>query len=278
MTDPTIKALAISCQKLLRPLVRVLLRHGIAYGNFTDWVKRAYIDVARDDFEIEGRKQSISRISVLTGINRKEVKRLLDKPALSDGYQAQHNRAARVTGGWLHSKQFTDASGKPKVLKLEDGEHGFSALVKAHSGDIPVRAVLDELVRVGVAKVLENGDIKLIKHGYVPQHSDTDMLYLLGDSVADLTGTIDHNLNSAKADSRLQLSVVYDNLPAEALDRFKHLSKKKAQQLLMNLNQYLVEHDRDANPEQTGTGRFRAGVGIYYFEQPFSVEDDKSDT
>ncbi|HBS26611.1 MAG TPA: hypothetical protein DD827_05690 [Gammaproteobacteria bacterium] len=277
MTDPTIKALAISCQKLLRPLVRVLLRHGIAYANFTDWVKRAYIDVARDDFEIQGRKQTVSRISVLTGINRKEVKRLLDEPALSDNYQARHNRAARVTGGWLHSDNFTDASGKPKILQLEGSEDSFSALVKAHSGDMPVRAVLDELVRVGVAQMLDNGDVELIKHGYVPQHSDTDMLYLLGDSVADLTDTIDHNLNADKSDSRLQLSVVYDNLPAEALGRFKTLSKNKAQQLLVNLDQYLVEHDRDANPELTGTGRYRAGVGIYYFEQPYPVEDDESD-
>ncbi len=264
-------------RKLLRPLVRILLRHGVSYGQFSDWVRQTFVEVARDDFAIKGRKQTVSRIAVLTGINRKQVRKLLDAPPTNAHYQTRHNRAARVIRGWLQSARFTDADGNPARLPLENGENSFSALVKAFSGDMPVRAVLDELERVGIVRKHPDGSLELLKKAYVPQHSDADMLRLLGDSVADLAETIDYNLTHAGKDSRLQLSVVYDNLPRETLAPLGAMSQTQARRLLEKIDRFLASEDRDASNRPTGEGRYRAGVGVYYFEQPYREQAPQDD-
>ena len=133
--------------KLLRPLVRILLRNGIAYGAFSEVVKQAYLTVAYEEFGIAGRKQSDSRVSILTGLTRKEVRRIKECPAPQGEEGArQYHRAARIISGWTQDSRFCDAAGQPLHLPLESAEGGgasFDGLVKAFSGDMPTRAVLD---------------------------------------------------------------------------------------------------------------------------------------
>ena len=93
------------------------------------------------------------------------------------------------------------------------------------------------------------------------------MLEIFGSSSSDLLDTIDHNLSHGSDDSKLQLNVVYDNLPEEALAEFRQLADKKSMELLQELDAYLSKHDRDANKKSKGTGKFRAGLGVYLIEQ-----------
>ena len=272
MTNEINKALAAAIQRLLRSLVRLLLRHGISHTEFSELAKRVYVDVADREFPLPGRKQSVSRISVLTGLTRKEVSRLQKLGLEDDSLQGeQYNRAARVISGWLQDARFHSGDGKPLDLPVE-GRHSFAELVKDYSGDIPVRAILDELQRVGAVECLKDGHIRLKQRGYVPADSDVDKLYILGTDVADLVSTIDHNLERAD-DPYFQRKVAYDNLPEECLAEFRQLSGQEAQKLLEHLNDYLSRHDRDSNPQSQGSGRKRAGIGIYYFEQDMTGQD-----
>ena len=257
--------------RMLRPLVRLLLRHGVAHATLSDWLKRLYVETAASDFTLEHRKPSISRIALVTGINRKEVRRVLDSPTTPESRREKHNRAARVIHGWRSDPDFSDDAGAPRPLPFSDGGNDFTALVKRYSGDIPARAVLDELLRTGIV-ARDDGDLlRLLKPGYVPCRSNDELLRIAGDSVRDLLETIDHNLQGEETPSRLQLSVAYDNLPAPALAAFRRLSRERAMALLTELDDFLAHHDRDSNPDAEGEGRYRAGVGIYYFEE------DKSD-
>ena len=86
MTEPIQKTLARALHTMLRPLVRILLRNGIAYGSFAELAKKTYVEVAFEDFAPEGKKQTVSRVSALTGLTRKEVKRLLESDPLLDPY------------------------------------------------------------------------------------------------------------------------------------------------------------------------------------------------
>ena len=267
-------ALQQAVMRMLRPLVRLLLRHGVAHASLAEWLKRLYVETAAAEFALEGRKQSVSRIALMTGINRKEVKRVLDQPPATETQQRKHNRAARIIHGWRSDSDFTDATGKPLELQFSGTEHDFNTLVKRYSGDIPARAVLDELVRTGIVEHSRNGTLRLLKPGYVPCHSDDDMLQLAGDSVRDLLETIDHNLQSAGKASRLQLSVVYDNLPEEAVQTFRKLSRERAMTLLEEMDAFLSHHDRDSTPQAHGSGNFRAGLGVYYFEDQRRAEDE----
>ena len=266
MTQKVTKALSAAILRMLRPLVRLLLRHGISYGTFSDLAKWVYVDVADKEFAVPGRKQTVSRVSVLTGLSRKEVSRIesIETPD-DDAIAHQYNRAARVISGWLRDKHFIDAEGEAAVLPLE-GKNSFAELVKAYSGDMPVRAVLDELVRVKAVE-LKNDEVKLLTHAYVPAEGEEEKMYILGTDVALLINTIDHNLENIQEKPHFQRKVAYDNLPEEILPQLRELSREKAQELLEEINRYLVKQDRDSNPQITGSGRKHAGLGIYYFEE-----------
>jgi hypothetical protein len=264
--DRLAAALNQSVLRVLHALVRLLLRHGMALPAFVELAKRAYVDVALRDFAIPGRKPSVSRASLLTGLTRKEVQRLLESSQMSGGEPVTpHNRAARVVAGWVRDPDFHDAEGQPRDLPAE-GEASFVDLVRRYSGDVPPRAVLDELLRVGTVARADDGRIRLLERAYIPRASDAGKLAILGTDVAFLVDTIDHNLQAGIA-ARFQRKVMYDNLPAEAMAEFRALAATQAQELIEHMDAWLARHDRDANPSIRGTGRIRAGLGIFCFEE-----------
>jgi hypothetical protein len=137
--------------------------------------------------------------------------------------------------------------------------------------------VLDELVRVGAARVMDDGRLRLRTAAYLAGGDEEESLSILGTDVAHLVGTIDHNLAAAEADRRFQRKVAYDNLPVEHIAEFRRLAARENQKLLLKLNAWLARHDRDATPGLEGTGRLRAGVGIYYFEEAVAGGDAQED-
>lgn len=267
------KILAAAIIRLLRPLIRILLRNGVTYGAFADLAKWVYVDVAEKEFNLPGRKQSVSRISVITGLTRKEVSRLqqIDTPDDS-AVSHQYNRAARVIAGWNQDEVFSGSKGEPMVLPFDCDSRSFGELVKQYSGDMPARAVLDELLRVGAVEMEDDGRIRLLVRAYVPHCDEDSKLNILGTDVYHLIATIDHNLQNDDGIPRFQRKVSYDNLPVEAMPQIRQLSAEKAQALLEELNRLMSQQDRDSHPAVEGTGRKRAGIGIYYFEE--DVQED----
>jgi hypothetical protein len=251
---------------LLRPLVRILLRHGIPCDALSTAARHVYVHVAAEEFSLPGKKQTTSRVSILTGLTRKEVRRIMTTTDLKDQVAAdRYNRAARVIAGWVRDKEFHDKAGNPLALPVEADEASFASVVRRYSGDLPVRAMLDELLRVGAVRKTKDGRIHLQARSYVPQQSAKDKLNILGTDTADLIATIAHNLD-AEASPRFQRKVMYDNVPVEAVQEFQRLSAARAQALIEDLDRWLAQRDRDVNPAVKGTGRKRVGVGIYYFE------------
>jgi hypothetical protein len=232
------------------------------------------VDAAVHQFGIPGRKPSTSRVSILTGLSRKEVMRVRGLPRPTDqGSAERYNRAVRVITAWRQEADFRDENGEPALLPLSGGPKSFGELVRRFSGDVPVRAMLDELKRVDAVNELEDGRIKLCTRAYIPRALEADKIHILGTDVGHLISTIDHNLQPEVQQPFFQRKVTYDNLPDQALPKFRKLTVRKAQALLENMAFWLAKHDRDMNPAVTGTGRNRAGVGIYYFEGPHSEED-----
>jgi len=278
MNTNYLKSLSSAVLRLLRPLIRILLRKGVSYGTFADWAKWIYVDVALKEFTIKGRKQTTSRVSVLTGLSRKEVKRMQEIPRPDDSERDErYNRAARVIAAWRREREFLNADGKPSALSITGPWATFSEIVRRFSGDVPVRAILDELLRIGAVEQTDNGKISLLAKAYIPEISEADKLHILGTDVAHLISTIDHNLDTKSKKAHLQRKVAYDNLPDEILPEFRKLSAQRAQNLLEQLDEWLAQHDRDVNPKVQGTGRSLAGLGIYYFEEPFPIEEKNNE-
>jgi hypothetical protein len=269
--------LTAAIERILQPLFRILLRNQMSFKAFTEVAKRTYVQVAANDFRIPGKKQSISRVALLSGLTRKEVQRLLEAEHASDAEAGErYNRAARVIAGWVRDEDFSDSDGNPRDLDISKagstGAATFADLVRRYSGDIPYRAILDELLRVEVAEKTGEGRIRLNSRAYVPQGADADKINILGTDVSDLVATIDHNIHRRDAPARFQRKVMYDNVPAEVLEEFRRLSAKQAQQLLEHLDKWLARHDRDTNPAVTGAGRVRTGIGVYYFEEDLDTQ------
>lgn len=256
-------------RKLLRPFARILLRRGMSYGEFAEAAKSAFVDVAANDLVLPGRKQTTSRISTITGLSRKEVFRLQNQTE-TETIDALHklNRAVRVISGWTTDPRYVDADNKPLPLPFEKATPSFSELVKDYSGDITARTIADELTRIGAIAQDSDGKLQLVRQAYIVQSDTLAQLKLFSETVAELTASIEHNMQTDDpAQKRFQRKVYYDNIPVEAVAALKQAVATRAQTCLQDINQELVAHDRDHNAEVAGSGRKKIGVGIYYFEE-----------
>ncbi|MFY9514686.1 MAG: DUF6502 family protein [Rubrivivax sp.] len=264
----TRRAIESAVMRLLRPLVRLLLRNAVPFATFEALAKQVYVDVAMQDFALEDKKPSQSRASILTGLTRKEVQRLVASPYEPGTELVDHyNRAARVMTGWIRDPEFVAPGGEPLPLAI-DGEAGFAALVKRHSGDMPARAVLDELLRTGAVRWRDDGRLEPVSRAYVPQPGSVEILGILGSDVADLVSTIAHNLDAAPAERRFQRKVMYHAIPVAALPAFRAQTALHAQALLERFDRWLASHDDDAPAQGPDVPRARVGVGIHQFEEP----------
>lgn len=275
MTGSSTPILQRALYQLMRPLARLMLRNGVSFGEFSELARRAYVQSALEDFTDEQRRPTDSRAAVLTGLTRKEVKRqreILEGQALEPAVRKSH-RASRVVSGWVHDEAFQDGRGQPATLAT-DGPFSFAELVRRYSGDMTPRAVLDELLRVGmVTQGGTDGKIRLVRKAYVPAGDSEEMLQIFGEDVADLIRTIDHNLVDTGNGGQplFQRTLVYDNIPPEVMTRWRRHAAAQSQALLEQLDQWLAPRDRDISGHNGGTGTdkaVRTGVGIFYFEDP----------
>lgn len=264
------QALTNALLKLLYPLVRVLLRNGVSYGVFAELARKIYVDVAFREFGQQGRKQTISRVAALTGLTRKEVKRLAELEQAGDASTHQRfNRAVRVISGWLNDPRFHGSDGQPGPLPVE-GDNSFATLVREFSGDVPTQAMLSVL-RAGGSVERDGDTVTLVKHAYVPAAAPVEKIRILGTDTHELIDTIDHNLQADPDELRYQRKVSYFDVSQVAAREFKTLSAAKAQALLEELNAWLADNEqRDRGEGERGR---RVSLGIYYFETD-SEEND----
>jgi hypothetical protein len=259
--------------RLLKPMARILLRQGGSYAEFSELAKLAFVDVAENEFKIEGRKQNASRISVVTGLHRKDVTKIREKLKNDNLDIDQLGRSARVIAGWRHNEIYRDDFGKVKALPL-DGDVSFSSLVKLYSGDMSVRAILDELTLSGSVRENSLGEIELIKDTFIPTEANEQLLRILGISTSDFLNTIDYNLNrKVSENSRLQLVVDYKNVAQTEIEDFKRFSEAESRELIKKIGLRLREHC--SGDENVDTKRI--GFGIYYFENEIEEIKGASD-
>lgn len=255
-----------AARRILYPLVRILLRNGVPSDALTELVRKTYVDVAENEFAIEGKRQTTARISVITGLNRKEVARLRGTPPLSDDDQRRWNRAATVLGAWLRDEAFQDRKGDPLDLPFEEGEPSFVQLCRKHSGDMQPRAIADELIRVGAIEQV-NGKFRMTTRGYVPGQDPEAVAEILGIDTAEFIETVDHNMQAEADDKLFQLKVLSDNVPVKYVDEFNAYSRRLARPVLEELNRWLA--DRDLKQDWSGDeDRAVLGLGIYQINRP----------
>lgn len=268
MTDSIKESLLAGFRRVMRPLVRILLRHGISFGEFAEILKAVYVEVAGRDFALPVGRQTHSRIAIITGLTRKEVARVvasLDRDVIADA--SNLNRVGRVLTGWHQDPDFTGPYGMPYELPFEaiESKRSFTALVRRYSGDMPPRAMLDELKRVGAADETASGHVRVLARSYLPSKTDPATLDFMALALTDLAETLDHNLDAIPADKLFERRVwAPAGIPPDAIQEFRVLIGERGQQFLEYLDDWLSKKELVAISSSART-RKQVGVAVYMF-------------
>jgi len=262
---------------ILRPIVRQLIAHGLTFPAFNRLAKEVYIEVGTKHFALPFKKQTDSRVALVTGITRKEIgqiRRGQAQPPI-EAARLDYGLATRVVGRWVSDTKYVDAGGEPRLLSYEEGGDGssFPALVAEIGGDIPPRAVLDELIRVGAVELAPGGNVRLLSRAYIPVTGTEEKLAILGTDAAELISAITHNIDQPEEDAFLQRKVYYDNIGAEALPELRERVRNAGGSFVQGMNRVLASYDRDRNPEAPGGTRKRAVLGVYYLDEDCEPEE-----
>jgi Family of unknown function (DUF6502) len=255
----------------LRPIVRRLLASGVPFGLLESRLRELVVEVAEADFAIAGRRQTDSRVALVTGINRKEVRRMRARAA----EPAEHvpsfgrNQAAALVSRWRADARATDRNGRPKPIPYKASRGAsFVKLAEQVTVDLPARAILDELVRSGAVEVRKDGHVVLKSEAYVPRLGRREKLAMLAEDPADLVETMLCNIFDELGEPLLQRRVSYDNIGAEGIARLRRRLRSTSEAFLRRIDRLLASYDRDRTPRAPGGDRRMAGLGVYYFESP----------
>jgi hypothetical protein len=284
-------------RRLLHPLIRILIRSGVTAPEAGELLRQVYVDAAgSDEFHLPGRRLSDTRVAILTGLSRKEVHRLRDA---SDKNRSITNlsRVGRVIAGWNQDPEFTGPYGLPLPIPFEDDPSidapSFSELVRRYSGDMAPRAMLDELLRTGLAEIDGDGRIRNTGRTYIPHQLDPAAIERLGKVLGRLADTLDFN-NRAEPGrpSRFERHVETDiGLTEEQYEHFTVYLRQKCQQLLETLDDWLAMQEGRIGPaqktERLPKRKVITGVGVYHFldqkhlfegRLPAPIDDEDDDT
>ena len=255
---------ALECA--LKPLVRLMLARGITYIQLTEWLKHIFVETAVREFTLPDKAINDSRISVITGVHRKDVKRLreimLINPILVEPTNV--NLGSKIVSTWLSNPLYMH-DGKPKAiarLKKDGGNVSFEALAEAVTKDVRARAALDELERVGAVNIDENDRVTLITDAFIPAKGEDEKAYYMGLGVGDHTAAAVHNLLNCQPPS-FDRVVHYKGLSSESIQDIEQLSRAQGSQLLQEINKKAEKLPSIADTSDIKSKRFTLGVYFY---------------
>lgn len=269
------KALIHAVRQVLYPLARLLLAKGVSYPQLAELMKAVFVEAAAKEFRIAGKAQTDSRISLLSGVHRKDVRRLRASPPDGGSVTARSvSLGAQLVAAWTGLRRFRDKQGRPLPLPRlasQGGGISFESLVERVSKDIRSRVVLDELVRLGVVHMDGQDRAVLNVQAFVPRAGFDEKLHYFGHNLRDHAAAATHNVLGA-GEPFLERSVHYDALSEESIRELAALSEKSGMEAVQGLNRRAIElEERDA---ARATGKHRFTFGIYFFHAPTQPPED----
>ena len=272
--DTVPAALLTAFSRLLRPLVRMLMHYNVTYPILCKLLKSIYIEVAEHELPISGKQQSDSRITFLTGIHRKDVRRLRQTPMEAASHPAGVTLGAQLVARWTGLPEFLDTEGHPKALprlSQDTGEPSFETLVQTQSKDIRARVVLDEWLRLGVVKVDDHDRVRLNTEAFVPDSGLDEKSYFMGRNLHDHIAACANNITEA-GPPMLERSVYYDSLTDDDVANLEAVSKEIGMQALQRINRQAMELQRrsEGNPD----AKRRMNFGLYFFHAPGDIDNE----
>ena len=235
-------------------------------------LKRVYVEVAQESFGLDGKAPTDSRIAMLTGVHRKDIRTI--RAETDDGTAEARRKSAllaTIIGQWMSHPDFTDASGALLPLpRASEDAPSFETLVRSISKDVRPRTVLDELERGGLVTARDDV-LHLNADAIVGTATASDKEAFFGANVGDHLAAATENLLS-DTPPFFERSVFYNQMTPEAVDEVELSARAKAQAMLEELNrQSSAAHRRD---KETGGRRQRYRLGVYFFREDADTDTD----
>ncbi|GIL38024.1 hypothetical protein TMPK1_02610 [Rhodospirillales bacterium TMPK1] len=235
---------------------------GVALPALVELLKELYVDAAKAEF---GDKATQSRISVATGLHRKDVRRLLEAAPAPDHAPKRVSMAARVMGVWLGRDDTVDEAGVPKPLPFAApaGEPSFALLVESVSRDVRPRAVLDDWIARGLLVQQEDGLVALHESALAPGADLERMVWYFGRNLRDHVEASAANLRGTDT-PRLDGAVFYDGLTPKSVSRLRKMADEVGARALARLNKEALAAATQDDGAADATQRIT--FGIYWFD------------
>lgn len=270
MTDASNLLLA-TFRKLIKPMVRLFLSKGITYTLLLEDIKRTFVEVADEEFKLHGKAQTDSRITLLTGVHRRDVHRIRAEQTPESSSKA--NFSAQIVAQWIANPRYLNANGSPKALprtRRLGNEESFESLVANVSKDIRSRPVLDEWLRTGVVSLTEEGLVQLNTEAFIPENNLEEQLFFLGMNVHDhLAAAVNNTLSERKMFERC---VYYDQLTLAQIEALHDWIKQHGMHFLKEVNQQAMQEAPQDTPNTAPT-TYRMNSGLYFYFEPSQARE-----
>ncbi|MGB1311935.1 MAG: DUF6502 family protein [Leucothrix sp.] len=259
-------ALILAISKLLKPLVRLLLSFRIAFPQLAELLKSTYVEVAEKEFTLEDKPQTDTRLSLLTGIHRKDIKRLRNQITETAAAPAVISTGGRLVARWVSEEKYRDSNNAPLPLPLKgkQDEPSFESLVQdVFKQDIRPRVILDEWLNLGVVSMSRDKIITLNTQAFIPSKGLDEKAFFLGHNLADHFAASTHNLLDQQP-AFFERCIYYDGLSDESIEALRELVANRGMETLMALNELAMSLKTKDMAKVENKQRLNIGLYVYH--------------
>lgn len=272
------KDLLAAYGSLMTPLVRILLRNGIAYHEFASVIREVYVAACAQEMVRQGRAGSLARASIMTGLTRREIVDVASgRRSLRPGTESNVNRAAKLLEAWHTDPEFLAPYGFPRDLSVDprDPSGSFASLVAKHIGEDVAAEMLDEVLRVGAAKLLDGGHyVRVLKRTYIPTEMTPELVQIFSQAVRRYVETVDYNLSQEQGAVKRFDRLVYPDQGLRSVDVpvFQQEIREYLETVIAEIDAKAATYPRPSHDDDS----VQVGVGLYFYREPTNQTVDMS--
>ncbi len=273
MSIDTPSSIISALEHCLKPIARLCIHFGIEHRNLSEMLKAALVSVAKDEFKVNGKSQTDSRIALLTGVHRKDVRRLLGRtPEKAAG--RQQGLIANLIAQWLGTPDLVDQHGEPKPIPRNphpDYKISFISMAENLTNDIHPRALMDECINRGIIKLTEDGMVHLIVESLIPADDLDEKACFFGQNIHHHISAAEHNLNGDEPPF-LDRFVWQDGLTEDDVKAIAAAARKAAMNALKQINNQAIQH-KEKHYNEADRPEFRIHFGAFFYSSRNQPED-----
>lgn len=254
-----------AAKKMAKPFIRIMMKWNISLQGLYKVLKEAYVEVAQEDYKLPGKALTNSRISLLTGVTRPDVSKIVSNQDIEDKTVNVNSfsKLFNILYGWTNDPMFCDESRQPKVLPYEGLGCSFKALIKKYGKDVSHGAVFEEL-EANQMIFFSDGKIQLLERSHKILMLDYHAIDMCSDFMEHVASTSAYNLDMNRQEApRFQKGYRLADIPEELIPEIK----EKIREILVDVYQNGSNQLDNIKVESRKLKSKSIGFELYYYEE-----------